>query len=530
MAGLIALVALAGVCLRVGSAFGLYGYADSDTCWLLAMGREIAAQGKLPSPDPFTFTLTSPIFHQWLSESLMYAAYAMRGLSGLLVGAAVVGVIGMVLLPLRAAAVNRSCGWAFIGACLAGLSAPVRCLVRPELLSCLFLCASLLLLQLLRQQAVESDLNRMDETLESGARIQIPYVACFAVISLLWCNMHSGFIAGIILLFVYAASFLIRDLTKEKQARQLSTTTKTALASLAAAMTATLLNPAGFNLWLYCPRLYFSPIRATIAELQPISEATLHAPAYRGFYWLAFVAIAVATTVLFRSARRQLFAPLALASAFLIYASLFAAQHSVRFTNIAGIILLVESCFLLAFMNRQFGPARGILTVLGKLERAIQAFYTRVIEKYPFSLEAICVTCTVAGANAVIAHMPPRLPQGSIDFHPPTKAVAAFKESYRSGRIFASAPIADMLEWSMPASTALFLDTRFDEFGDQTFSDYNTVLAGSTGCHQLLARYGVDWIFVTPDCKLVQQLKQPQWHQIYKDDYAVILRRNKADD
>src|ERR1019366_3351413 len=99
---------LTGICL-----LGMFSteIADTDFWWHLKTGQYIVARHSLPVPDPFAYTtsvaVASPgeahvrhfnLTHEWLSQVLMYAAYAVAGFPGIVLA--------------RAVLLASLCGWA----------------------------------------------------------------------------------------------------------------------------------------------------------------------------------------------------------------------------------------------------------------------------------------------------------------------------------------------------------------------------------------------------------------------------------
>src|SRR5271163_483862 len=265
---LIALFTLAAFYLLAwvtGAAFACQGLS-LDTCWLIRLGEIISSTGQVPKVDPYTFTLPTItyeakpfILYQWLSEVVFYNIYHYFQAKGLLVFSAWITALTFLTIPLRSSLrPNSSLLWSAILIILAALSAYFRCLVRPEIFSCFFLVLWLALLRPLRLEV------------EGGAEAATPcgidwiVVVCLTVSSLVWCNMHSGFISGLILLAIYAIGFSLQDLS---HGRRLSSRARTISLAVLTCVLATLFNPYGIGLWLYLPNLFFAPVNDLINEL-----------------------------------------------------------------------------------------------------------------------------------------------------------------------------------------------------------------------------------------------------------------------
>ena len=88
----------------MGSATKIFG--DGDVSWHIAAGRWILAHERVPTIDPFSFTMTGQpwVAFEWLSQIIYAAAFNFAGYAGL---AAVVTVVYTVMLT-GAALVLRS--------------------------------------------------------------------------------------------------------------------------------------------------------------------------------------------------------------------------------------------------------------------------------------------------------------------------------------------------------------------------------------------------------------------------------------
>ena len=88
-----------------------------------------------------------------------------------------------------------------------------------------------------------------------------------SVLMVLWCNLHTGFTSGLIVLVLYVVFGSLQwVLTKRRGASPYLT----ACVTLFSTLLATLINPIGIGLWQYLPRLFFGQFNKTIVELQPL--------------------------------------------------------------------------------------------------------------------------------------------------------------------------------------------------------------------------------------------------------------------
>ncbi len=209
---------------------------QSDTWWLLRTGQDIWSSGHIPTLDPYSSTIQGMYWpnHEWLTEVVFYATYAVGG-TALLVGfcATIVtltwyGVYRLCDGPLRVRALavllgilNNASGWS----------------LRPQLLSWAFF---VLVLWLVPQP-----------------RRHWWYVPIF----LIWANVHAGVGSGGMLLGAATLVALVVD--RAQFWRWFVITLSSGLA--------TLINPLGWRLWEFTLDSVRSTTRQYIQEWQPPS-------------------------------------------------------------------------------------------------------------------------------------------------------------------------------------------------------------------------------------------------------------------
>jgi tetratricopeptide (TPR) repeat protein len=198
----------------------------ADTWWMLAAGRWIWEQGRLPAQDPFSWTAAgSPwLDHEWLAQVVFYGLYLAGGLPA--------------LFALRSLAVLAAFGLLPFG------SARRRGLSEGAVVACLLLCTALsewrsffdVRAYLFTYLGLSATLFLLVEYLEEG---QVRWLWPLPALTALWANLHGGFILAPGLLLVAAWGCLAG-----RQGRRAGALALVALACLAAA----LLNPYGLEL------------------------------------------------------------------------------------------------------------------------------------------------------------------------------------------------------------------------------------------------------------------------------------------
>ncbi len=187
-------LALPGLAIALGFAFGLRRLDNTDTWWHLAGGRWIVAHRTIPWTDPLSWTVPDHpwINVQWLYDVVLYGLYQVGGPSFLVVVSALAYTLAAALLVMN---VRRHvgpllttllCAWAI-------LVSQERFAIRPEMVS----------FPLLQVVLWIYGTGRTDE---SRRLWLLPAVMG------LWANCHSLFIVGDVLIACHMVGSLVTDL------------------------------------------------------------------------------------------------------------------------------------------------------------------------------------------------------------------------------------------------------------------------------------------------------------------------------
>src|SRR5262245_19736045 len=207
---------------------------QSDTWWQLRSGQLILQTGRIWTVDPFSSTVHGGYWpnHEWLSEVLFYAGYVLGGLPLLLLACAILITLswcGMYALcdgPPRFRAIVLLLGAA---------SHEILWGVRPHVFSLMLLVVALLLIPGRRRHWL------------------------YPPLLLLWANLHAGVVFGGVVVAAVCAVGLLIDRASWRH---------WLLVGLASAL-ATLVNPLGFELWLYVINSFGDTTRTYLQEWQP---------------------------------------------------------------------------------------------------------------------------------------------------------------------------------------------------------------------------------------------------------------------
>jgi len=236
---------------------GIYGLrvADADLWGHLLYGQLFLDQGGRIGTDPFAYTSAGRQWstHEYLSQMILALAYSLGGPPGLNVlkclvgGVAVACLWGCVRLQTRDARV-----WAPL-LILTALALARWFQFRPQLFTYALFAAFVLCL----------------------FRYLVGRPAWLWLLPLalpLWVNLHGGFLAGIGAVGLALLLRLLQSLYQHgPRLAALALAGWPLLATLAACLAASLINPLGWRLWPYlATELSFAPNRRYIQEWQPI--------------------------------------------------------------------------------------------------------------------------------------------------------------------------------------------------------------------------------------------------------------------
>lgn len=189
----VATLLLTAVCL-----LGLFSteIADTDFWWHLKTGQYIVERHSLPVPDPFAYTTAAAnrgeervqhfnLTHEWLSQVLMYAVYAVGGFPAIVLARAILLATLCGLAGWLAARLSGSFYAGIAAACAAASVMVAFAADRPGVVSFLGVAVFVSLLELRRGWWA------------------------FPPLGLLWANCHGGFLLGWVVLGAYCAETLV---------------------------------------------------------------------------------------------------------------------------------------------------------------------------------------------------------------------------------------------------------------------------------------------------------------------------------
>lgn len=451
----------------------------SDTYWHISAGRWIVAHARVPTHDPFSFTMHGAawVAQEWGAELLMAVLYGMAGWPAL-----------MLLV-----AASFALTIAYLAHFLLPRMEPLHTVLLTVLGGCMMFSYVLV-----RPQQIVWPLAALwiGVLIDAGEQGAAPPWWLLGVM-LLWANLHASFILGLGLAVPIALEAVVGARPAWKPAAR-----RWGL-FLAAAVGCALLNPQGYRLLIYPFRVLGMHALDHISEWQ---QPNFQQPHVFGLWLLALLALSF-------GGRIRL--PL-LRSVMLIGLIYFALQH-IRNVSLLGFIapLLIAEPVARLWRERPAHAADA-----GILDRGFRALAR------PASGAAICATVVLAGVLGVAAV---RLKKPSLPAQfTPRAALDALLAKRRDARILNDYNFGGYLIFR---GIPVFVDGRTDMYGNRFIQSYfNAVeLARNGNFPALLRKYRIDAILMGPQWPVVRLLERlPQWRRVYAGKVAVAYVRDGA--
>jgi hypothetical protein len=471
-----------------------YNAFSTDYPWLWRGGQEILALGSLPATDTFSWTFVDKpvVQYQWRFMVLVAAVERVAGTDGLFAGLIAAAVAVYVLVPLYLGVPRRVP--ATLVVCCAGYAltiASINLSVRPMIATSAFLALQFALVRGLR-----------------AGRIGLPVaLGLTAAMYALWANLHTGVILGLVSLALFALGDLaerrgVYRFEPEDPAAEGSPLTQRRYLLLgAAAALASLVNPYGIGIHLHVLGLSGQEFHnAAIEELQ---SADFHIAQFKWFLFFVggFFLLLMRTGRVFAASD-------VLHLAVATIATLLAGRFIVWSALLYGLILPRA-------LHHAWTARTDLRTTAGNAIRAGGAAARR------WATAALVVFWI--GLASWLALAAPAVPSKCDIFRPAALAYNALKRP--TDRLFTGPVIGSCMIADLPG-VPLFIDTRFDFYGDAMIRQVYRALRLSPGWQDLLDEWRIDTAAVERDWPLAQALAEdPRFAVLFEDDAAIILRR-----
>jgi hypothetical protein len=447
---------------------------DPDFWWHVTTGNWILSHHAVPHKDLYTFTVHDHrwITHEWLSEILISALYAVGRLPlvGLVFGA--ITAAGFLLVYL---AIDRRVNFVIAGLTLALGVAAANPIWGPRIQMITFALTALTYLWVKRY---------------CEGRSRALYL--LPAVMLLWVNLHAGFVLGYAILgmalLVEAGRYLLRRPGAMPFPRL-----RTMAAVLAASIAVAIVNPNGWDIYLY-------PFQTGGSPEQQRLIVEWFSPNFQMSQIWAFEAMI-----------------------FLIITGLALARHSVR--NLSFFMLVAV-------------PALADYAQQAR-ERISLRWPRRVPKATPvtFALNVLMIVLVLAIVTvASLPNLVQRVDGKLVARDFPIKAADFLKQHPPPGHMLNVYGWGGYLIFRLDAQTTtqpvfIFGDAALD--GDQLLRDYDHLQSLGPDQAQLFERYQVNWVIFHSSDPIITELRQIHnapgqtgWFELKTFDKATIMMRD----
>jgi hypothetical protein len=462
---------------------------DADTYWHIAAGRWMLAHRSIPTVDPFSYTFLGAPWtaHEWLSEIVYAATYAIGGWSAVVAiataaFAAALAVLTRYLLrhlvPIHALA--------FVGLSVA-LMIP-HLLARPHVLAAPVLVG----------WAVA--LVRARESNRAPALWLTPLMT-------LWANLHGSFPFGLAL----AGAFATEAVTVAGDANARWRAVRQWGVFLITAVLAALMNPRGiYGLVFATDMLHMNYALAHVSEWQ--------SPNFNTFEPLEVLLLVAAAVSLTRGLRLP---PLRIVMLLgLLHLSLKHIRHADLLAWLAPIVAAQPLASQLSHTGDQANQAVNLDRIFVALARPAKPIA---------SAGVLLMLALVVMTGIRFSELRP--PAGIT----PEAALSAVRIGFPGGAALLPGPVLNDYGFGgylIYVGIRPYIDSRADLYGDAFLSNFARALDLKSPelLPDLLARHHIGWTLLKPDQAAVALLDRlPGWRRFYADDIAVVHVRSGPD-
>ena len=476
---------------------------DGDTGWHIRIGEWILAHHRVPTTDMFSFTRPGEPFFAWewlwdLGAAMIHARF---GLGGVVLASMFVLCLTFALLYRL---VSRRCGngvVALLVTVLAAAGSTIHWLARPHLLTWLFIVIFMSLLERVR---------------EGRTRL----LWWLPVLTVLWTNLHGGFLAGIIILGAYGSGELVRALieTNWKDRMNAIRASLPYFATAAASMAASLLNPYFYHLHQHMWEYLHDPYQITnIVEFQSVNFRHVTAEFYEVMLVLGLGSIAwfgmrknFRDAVLIAGWAEMSLVMVRNMPVFMIVTAAAAAAVVVEW------IEALDKAPVAGWLKSFADFFRNAWEDMAPFERIGRA---HVVGLLVLAVIGLGMSSPTAGTLLKPEYDPKAYPSG---------ALALLQDP--SERIFTHDEWGDYLLYQLsPKGVKVYVDGRSDFYGHDFCEEYITVMQVKYDWEQTLAKYRVNTVLLPPSAALASTLKESShWRVVYDDGAAIVFRLRLA--
>lgn len=457
--------------------------SDPDLFWHMAAGDWIRAHHQLPASDPWSYTAGAYPWMNicWAWDALLSYIHEIHGWQGAIALNATTLALAF-SISFRTAQARAQDGFSALLSVMIALPMLIIS-IRPMQFSYLMIALWMWLLgAILRKQA------------------PMAWLAAIPITTVLWVNVHGGFIIAPVLLGAY---FVQAWLQGERRLAAVM-----ALAGLVSLGAALALNPYGTNLIQAAWQTLTGAATASIGEWQPMKISLGNLLTH--IYALLFIALVP---------RRSL--PVFAAERWLAYGWLLMALTSQRYFPIFAVISLpVFACALRqALGKQQRAPLEGAARFY---EAALAMGHYKTTRLGALIIAATLGLASFTPAAAKLHSKPLALPSLASE-------IAFLREHHPKARLFNHYNLGGILVYEAP-DLQPFIDGRAETaYPPAVIAEYLQFLSAAPGWEKIFDHYHIDVVMMPLELPLaVDRFAQRKgWKEAYRGPMAAIFVKEK---
>lgn len=480
---------------------------DAGIGWHIRAGQLILATRSIPHTDPFSATMQGKAWYawEWLFDALVAVFHHFAGLNGVVFGSALVIACTFALMLRRMLARGANLLVSILLLLLALAASSVHLFARPHILSWLLTVVWF---------------GMLDRFEADGKTVNLLWLP---LMTMLWVNLHGGFLVGFVLLAIYFASAMIQWLAASRDDNgELVQRAKALLLAGVLSFAASFANPYGYRLHIHIYR--YLTDRFLMDHIDEFLSPNFHGLGQRCFavmVLLVVVAIAVA--------RRKVGVSHLLVILFAIYAGLFAARNIPVSSILLGLIVTP----LISDWVREIAGDRELAIGARWLAVRIDSFGARMtsldsrLRGHIWPVVAILLGLWVCGHGGRLGAArwmearfdPARFPVGAVDFLQGNGAHEA---------VFCPDRWGGYVIYRLYPQAMVAVDDRHDLYGAEFLKRYLKILHGEPGWENELDGLHAGWMLVPAQSTLAGLIEgSGRWDVAYRDGVAVVFRKGR---
>jgi hypothetical protein len=452
---------------------------DAGIGWHIRNGELILRNHAVTRTDPFSASVGGQAWYawEWLYDAVIAAIHGHLGLSGVVIGTALLIALTFALVMRLAILSGASLPVAAIFLALAAGASSIHFFARPHVFSWLFAAVWFWVLN-----PTETDASR------------IPRLYWLPALMVLWVNLHGGFVLGFVLLAIYLLDAIFR--------RDLASAKTLSIVSLLG-LAASFINPYGYQLHLH---VYgYLTDRFLMDHIDEFQSPNFHGIPQQCFAVLFLLTIAAIGV---RSEKIRVSHLLLLL--FSAYSGLFASRN----LPVSSILMTLIAAPILSRAVSQ-RAAKSWTSFSERMTAMERRSCGRI---WPVAVSAILIVACWSGRTPRVSFEAKRFPTLGTDY---------IAQHNIADPIFCPDYWGGYLIYRLYPHNKVVVDDRHDLYGDEFLEEYLKTIRVEPAWSDFLDVRHLRWALVPTGSSLANMLQQgSHWTIRSQDDVGVLFEHD----